>query len=230
MSLFITATDTGVGKTLVTGGLAYALRRRGLDVGCWKPVQSGDLLHEATGDAARLKMIGDLPDELSTICGYSFAEPLAPRLAAERAGQPLLLGDLLTHYEGIRSRHEHVLAEGAGGLAVPLTSDATVADLAVRLGFPLLIIARANLGTVNHTVLTVEYARARGLRVAGVILSGGGRAGADISEEHNPQYIEEYADVPVLGRVPWLGDAPQADEIRQAVASNVDLDRLLACF
>lgn len=230
MSLFITATDTGVGKTLVTGGLAYLLRGRGLDVGCWKPVQSGDLLHDATGDAARLKAIGDLPDELSMICGYSYGEPLAPRLAAERAGAPLLLDHLLTHYEGIRNQHQHVLAEGAGGLAVPLTSDATVADLAVRLGFPLLIIARANLGTVNHTVLTVEYARARGLRVAGVILSGGGRAGADISEGHNPQYIEEYADVPVLGRVPWLGDAPREDEIRQAVAANVDLERLLAYF
>lgn len=230
MSLFITATDTGVGKTLITGGLAYALRRRGLDVGCWKPMQSGDLLHDQTGDAARLKTVGGLTDDLESICGYSFAEPLAPRLAAERAGTPLMLADLLAHYETIRPLHQHLLAEGAGGLAVPLTGDATVADLATRLELPLLIVARANLGTVNHTVLTVEYARARGLQVAGVVLSGGGKAGADISEAHNPSYIEEYAGVPVLGRVPWLGEAPTDDEIRSAVEANIDIERLLAGF
>jgi dethiobiotin synthetase len=228
MSLFVTATDTGIGKTLITGGIAYALRARGLDVGCWKPVQSGDLLHDANGDVMRLKTVGDLPDAPERIGRFSYAEPLAPRLAAERAGAPLMLEDLLAAYRDIEQDHEHFLVEGAGGLAVPLTKDATVADFAQQFHFPLLIVARANLGTVNHTVLTVRYAESLGLRVGGVILSGGGREGADISEAHNAAYIEEYGGVPVIGRVPWLGEAPGVAEIREAVQHHVDLDRLEA--
>lgn len=226
MSLFITATDTGVGKTLITGGLAWALRQRGLDTGCWKPLQSGDLLSDPSGDAMRLKELGGLPDPVEAIGSYAFAEPLAPRLAAERAGVHLTRQDLLARYEEVRRLHRHLLIEGAGGLAVPLTADTTVTQLAHDLGHPLLIIARANLGTVNHTVLTVERARAQGLHVAGVILSGGGRHGADTAEAHNPAYIEEYARVPVLGCVPWLGETPDTAAIRDAVAAHADIDRL----
>ncbi|MGZ6506503.1 MAG: dethiobiotin synthase [Tumebacillaceae bacterium] len=227
MSLLITATDTDVGKTLITGGLAYAMRRRGLDVGCWKPMQSGHLLHEEQGDVCRLKAIGNLPDTLEQIGGFTFAEPLAPRLSAERAGVHLTRQDLLTHYEQARALHEHLLIEGAGGLAVPLTADTTVCQLAQTLQLPLLIVARANLGTVNHTTLTVHYAQAHGLHVAGVVLSGRGRNGADVAEQHNAAYIEEYAGVPVLGSVPWLGDAPDAATIRQAVEEEVAIDRLI---
>jgi dethiobiotin synthetase len=226
MSLFLTATDTGVGKTLVAGGLAYGLRRRGLDVGCWKPLQSGELLHDPAGDAMRLKTVGDLPDEPEEICWRAFAEPLAPRLAAERAGVAVTRRDLMQHYEQVKKKHPYVIAEGAGGLAVPLTADTTVWELARALQLPLLIVARANLGTVNHTVLTVHYARAHGLRVGGVILSGGGRAGQDVAEMHNPAYIEQYAGVPVLGGVPWLGEAPGVEAIRAAVEEHVDLDRI----
>ncbi|ARU59789.1 dethiobiotin synthase [Tumebacillus avium] len=216
MSWFITATDTGVGKTLITGGLAYALRQRRYDVGCWKPLQSGELLHDPTGDAWRLKALGDLPDPVEQICCHAFFEPLAPRLAAERAGAFLNRRDLLAHYAAARKTHQHLLCEGAGGLAVPLTADTTVAELAAELGLPLLIIARAGLGTVNHTVLTVSYAQSLGLHVAGVILSGAGRHGHDLAEAHNPAYIEEYAGVPVLGSVPWLGDAPTLEQVRAA--------------
>jgi len=230
MSLFVTATDTGVGKTLVAGGLAYALRARGLDVGCWKPVQSGDLLHDSTGDVMRLKMIAGLPDAPERIGCYSFAEPLAPRLAAERAGARISRQDLAAHYRQAAAAHRHLLIEGAGGLLVPLTSDCTVLGLAAELGHPLLIVARAGLGTVNHTVLTVKHARRHGLPIAGVILSGRGRHGCDVAEEHNPAYIEEYAGVPVLGSVPWLGDDPSPALIRQEVCKAVQIDTLATYF
>ncbi|TCP53824.1 dethiobiotin synthase [Tumebacillus sp. BK434] len=216
MSVFITSTDTGVGKTLITGGLAYALRRRGLDVGCWKPLQSGELLHDPTGDAKRLQALGELPDPVDRICLHAFFEPLAPRLAAERAGAQLTRRDLLAHHREAAQLHRHLLCEGAGGLAVPLTADTTVAELAADLGLPLLIVARAGLGTVNHTVLTVRYAESYGLNICGVILSGAGRRGHDIAEAHNPAYIEEYAGVPVLGSIPWLGDTPSLETVRAA--------------
>ncbi|KEO83067.1 dethiobiotin synthase [Tumebacillus flagellatus] len=226
MSLFITATDTGVGKTLITGGIAHALRERGLDAGCWKPMQSGELAHDPAGDAMRLKTLGLLPDTPEQICGWAFAEPLAPRLAAERAGVNLFRRDLLSKFEEIKPLHDHWLIEGAGGIAVPLTSDTRVVDLARELGDPVLIIARAGLGTVNHTVLTVRFAEQCGLRVVGVILSGGGRPDAEMSEPFNAAYIEEYAGVPILGAVPWLGDAPTPELIRETVERRVDIDRL----
>ncbi|PWK13792.1 dethiobiotin synthase [Tumebacillus permanentifrigoris] len=226
MSLFITATDTGVGKTLVSGGITYALRERGLDVGCWKPLQSGELAHDPAGDAMRLKNLADLPDTAEQICGWSFAEPLAPRLAAERAGVALHRRDLLAKYEEVRQLHDYLLIEGAGGLAVPFTADTRVVDLARDLGHPLLLIARAGLGTVNHTVLTVNYAEQNGLNVRGVILSGGGRPDAEISEPFNAAYIEEYTGVPVLGHVPWLGSDPTLEQIRETVEHTVDIDRI----
>jgi dethiobiotin synthetase len=230
MSLFITATDTDVGKTLVTGGLAAALRKRGVDVGCWKPLQSGHELEDPLGDVCRLRAIGGLADRPEQIGGYAFAEPLAPRLSAERAGVHLTRRDLLEKYEQARSLHPHLLIEGAGGLAVPLTADTTVCELAQVVRHPLLIVARANLGTVNHTVLTVKYEQAHGLHVAGVILSGAGRKGADVAEQHNPAYIEEYAGVPVLGSVPWLGTNPDGTTIRQAVEDAVSVDHLMRHF
>lgn len=230
MSLFITATDTDVGKTLVTGGLAAALHKRGVDIGCWKPLQSGHELEDASGDVCRLQAIGGLPDRPEQIGGYAFAEPLAPRLSAERAGVHLTRHDLLEKYKQARSLHPHLLIEGAGGLAVPLTADMTVCELAQVVGHPLLIVARANLGTVNHTVLTVKYAQAHGLLVAGVVLSGAGRNGTDVAEQHNPAYIEEYAGVPVLGSVPWLGTNPDVTTIRQAVEDAVSCDELLKHF
>jgi len=229
-SYFITATDTGVGKTLVTGALAWCLRERGEDVGCFKPVQSGDLLHDEAGDVCRLKALSGLPDPVERIGRYAFAEPLAPRLAAERAESPLFMADLLAAYDEVREDHARWLVEGAGGLAVPLTTDATVADFAAQLGFPLLIVARPNLGTVNHTVLTVRYAESCGLSVAGVILSGGNGAVHDPSEAYNAAYIEEYANVPVLGHVPWLGDRPSVGTVRDSVRAHVDLDRVDSCM
>lgn len=229
-SYFITATDTGVGKTLVTGALAWCLRERGEDVGCYKPVQSGDLLHDETGDVCRLQALAGLTDPVERIGRYAFAEPLAPRLAAERAGSPLMLDDLLSAFAEVRGDHARWLVEGAGGLAVPLTTDATVADFAAQLGFPLLIVARANLGTVNHTVLTVRYAESLGLSVAGVILSGGKGAEHDLSESFNATYIEEYANVPILGHVPWLGDQPSVQSVRDSVREHVDLQFVDSCM
>jgi dethiobiotin synthetase len=224
---FVTATDTEVGKTLVTGGLAGVLRRRGLDVGVYKPVQSGHLVYEEEGDAARLKRLSGVQDRLEEICPFSFREPVAPRLAIQRAGERVRAQDVIDGYERLKRKHTFLLVEGAGGISVPYVEDALVVDVAVQLGLPLLVVARPDLGTVNHAVLTVEYARARGLQVAGVILSGcGRRQPVSLAEAHNAGMIEEGAGVPVLGRIPWLGESPDETRIVQAVEEAVDVDRL----
>lgn len=224
---FITATDTDVGKTLVTGGIVGALRRRGCDMGVYKPLQSGHLASQPEGDAARLKRISGVADSEEEICPYSFKEAVAPRLAMQRAGETVRLDDVLRGYEKLRQKHAFLAVEGAGGLAVPYTADALVADVVAALGLPLLVVARPVLGTVNHTLLTIAYARTRGLFVAGVILSGCGRhPHVDVAEAHNAAMIEELGRVPILGCIPWLGEHPDEKQAVQAVERHVNLTAL----
>lgn len=119
-------------------------------------------------------------------------------------------------------RHRHLLVEGAGGLLVPLAPGWTVADLAVEAGFPLLVVARPGLGTVNHTLLTVFYARSRGLEVAGVVLNGYAEP-LGVSEQVNPSLIERYGDVPVIGRLPRLPALPEPEEAAEWAERHLDL-------
>lgn len=228
--LFVTATDTGVGKTLVAGGLAGVLRERGVDAGVYKPLQSGHLAADPEGDAARLKALAGVEDPTDLICPRAFEEPLAPLVAMRRAGMTVTLDDLERGYRVLAGRHRFVIAEGAGGLAVPFAERALVADLAARLRMPLLIVARPHLGTVNHTILTVEFARQRGIGVVGVVISGLGCGPVGAAEKTNPDLIEEWAGVPVLGTVPWLGEGFTPAEVRKAIAAHVDIGAILSCL
>ncbi|MFC4767657.1 dethiobiotin synthase [Effusibacillus consociatus] len=228
--LFVTATDTGVGKTVVAGGLAGVLRERGVDAGVYKPLQSGHLTADPEGDAARLKALAGVEDPLDAICPYSFLEPLAPLVAMRRAGVSVTLENIEAGYRTIANHHPFVIVEGAGGLAVPYTENTLVADVAARLGLPLLIVARPSLGTVNHTVLTVEFARQRGIEVIGVVISGLGSSPIGVAEQTNPGLIEQWAKVPVLGTVPWLGERFGVSEVRQTIAESVDIDTIMSGY
>ncbi|MGD0167256.1 MAG: dethiobiotin synthase [Gaiellaceae bacterium] len=193
---FVTATDTGVGKTVVTAALATALRTRGRDVAVFKPVQSGARAEDPQGDAARL----------GADCVYAFAAALAPIVAARAAGEQIELEPILARGRELEQEHELLLVEGAGGLLTPLAPDLDVAGLAAALDLPLLVVARAGLGTVNHTLLTIEAATARGLAVAGVVLNGH----QDESTADNAALIEAGSGVRVLTLIPWLTDLADA--------------------
>ncbi|MDG0959713.1 dethiobiotin synthase, partial [Bacillus paranthracis] len=160
---FITATDTEVGKTVVAGALAGVFRELGYNIGVYKPLQSGHVASNPEGDAARLKALAGVPTKEDEICPYSIEEPLAPRLAMKRAGRTVTLKDIIHHYNERLKDFNSLLVEGAGGLAVPYTEDALVIDFAKELQLPLIVVARPTLGTVNHTVLTIAYAKAYGL-------------------------------------------------------------------
>ena len=170
--VFITATDTEVGKTVVAGAIAGVFRELGYNVGVYKPLQSGHVASNPEGDAARLKVLSGVPTQENEICPYSIEEPLAPRLAMKRAGRVVKLKEITDYYNELLKEFNSLFVEGAGGLAVPYTEDALVIDFAKELQLPLIVVARPTLGTVNHTVLTIAYAKAHGLTVAGVILSG----------------------------------------------------------
>jgi dethiobiotin synthetase len=226
---FVTATDTGVGKTVVTAALAHALGEHGLRVALCKPVQSGNLASDAGGDVAVLIRLSGVAARVEDVSVYAFAAPLAPRVAAEREGVTVELEPILARVLGLGERHDAVLVEGAGGLLVPLAGGLTVADLACRLGYQLVVVARPGLGTVNHTALTVEAARRRGLTVAGVVLNGC-RDGLDASVADNPRLIEELTGVPVIGRTPWLAGELSAARVASEIAPAIDLEPLLAAL
>src|SRR5436305_14403039 len=162
--LFVTGTDTGVGKTVVTGLLARILRKQGLRVGVMKPVETGcpregDQL--APQDALFLRRISGCTAPPEVVTPYAFAEPLAPAIAAELAGCSIELSHIRSCYEQLLTQHDYVLVEGAGGLLVPLTAQHTMHDMAVALGLPILVVACNKLGTINHTALTVTVVRER---------------------------------------------------------------------
>lgn len=215
--LFIAGTDTGVGKTRVAAGLAAALRRLSAagrfpaaEIRVWKPVQTGVLsAGDCDADSFRLAAEGGLTQKPRDIATLTYAEPLAPWMAARRVGETIDYAALLADGRGRMGDGGFLLAEGAGGLAVPITETKLIAHLAADLRLPVLIVARAGLGTVNHTLLTVAMARHYGIRVAGIVLNGvPAHAEADrLSVEENAEMIAAFGEVPVVGMLPWMEQA-----------------------
>lgn len=212
--LFVTGTDTGVGKTLVACALVDALREAGIDAGAMKPVETG-VAEGGPLDALALRRAAGDRDPLDDVCPYRFALPAAPSVAARHASRRIELETLRDAFDRIAARRAAVVVEGAGGLLVPLAPHLDMARLAAALGLPVLVVARASLGTINHTLLTLEAARARDLQVAGVVVSfaGGPLSGAD---EANLGSLRERLGELLLGEIPPLapGQAPPPDAIR----------------
>lgn len=238
--LFITGTDTGVGKTRVTAGMAAALRRLSLEgrlsVGelqVWKPVQTGVLsAADRDADSFRLAAEGGLTRQSARdIATLTYPEPLAPWMAARRAGETIDYAALLAEGRRRMSGGSFLLAEGAGGIAVPLTETKLVAHLAADLGLPALIVARTGLGTVNHTLLTVALARQYGIRVAGVVLNETSVHDAPDrhSIEENAEMIAGFGDVPVVGVLPKMkqADGTASPEWNETVFMEMDWTTLL---
>jgi len=203
--LFITGTDTGVGKTYVTVLAAHALRARGVSVGAYKPACSGAVRDAAGGlsweDVAALESATGCQFDSGRICPQRFEAPLAPPVAARLEGKSVDAKLLRAGARWWQGQVELLLVEGAGGLLSPMTENESVADLARDLGYPLVIVARRGLGTINHTLLTVEAALHRGLRVAGIVLNDSTGDAAEPSVETNADEIARRCDAPILGVV-----------------------------
>ncbi len=205
--IFITGTDTGVGKTVVASVIALLLRQRGIDVGVMKPVTSG--CHEVDGrliseDAELLCWAAGTDGHERDVAPYLLREPLAPSEAAARDGVRIDFHAIGDAYGRLASRHDFVIVEGAGGLMVPLAGGLLIADLVARLSLPLLVVARPNLGTINHTLLTTFAARQMGLAVKGVILNNYPDK-PDTAEEYAPHLLGSLCGAPILGVFPARG-------------------------
>ena len=197
-ALFITGTDTGVGKTFVGCALAHALRARGRRVAVMKPIETG--VDDMPEDAVRLRAAANDGQPLDAICPIRLRAPLAPAVAARLEGRTIDVGELVDAI-GRRARDADVLlVEGAGGLLVPVDGRATWADVAARAGLPLLIVAANRLGTVNHCALTARVATVAGLAVRGFVLSQPA-AETDASAATNAETIAGLTGLRCLGVV-----------------------------
>jgi dethiobiotin synthetase len=226
--IFITGTDTGVGKTLIGGGLAALLRERDIDVGVMKPVESGCRREHGKllpADALFLRRMAGSGDDLNLINPYALEHSLSPAQAAELENVDISLEVIREAYAALASRHDVVLVEGAGGLMAPLNSKYFMADLPRDLGgLPVLVVSRNSLGTINHTLLTVNQARTNGLNVIGVVLNQTSSTG-EMANGHNEAALRRWVPAPVLGTIPFL---PGRDEenITRAIR-NLNIEPLL---
>jgi dethiobiotin synthetase len=213
-ALFITGTDTGVGKTHVATVILRELRQAGHRAGAYKPVCSGADIHvDGTphwDDLERLATAMDRPRLIDQIGPQRFLAPLAPPLAARREGRTVDIAMLDQGLRAWQDQCEALVVEGAGGWLCPLTETRTFADWVDHWHLPVLIVARRGLGTINHTLLTIAAIRSRRLPIVGVILNQSTPGEDDASVSDNAREIEARSGVPVLGEVLW-----QQSELRQ---------------
>jgi len=207
--VFITGTGTGVGKTIVAGGIAAALRARGIDVGVMKPFETGVSCDEPSlqgTDAGFLAAMAGVSDDPHLVSPVQLQTPAAPSVAADLEGITIPMDRVFAAYRRLRAAHAFMMVEGAGGIAVPIRLDYLMSDLCRELELPIVIISSLGLGTINYTVLTTSYARAAGLAVAGIVLNSSEVETGSAAEKTNPAIISRLTSVPILGIVPFIRD------------------------
>jgi len=231
--LFITGTDTGIGKTLVSCGLAAAWTAQGKRVGVLKPAETGcDMRNGALypDDAMRLAGCAQSALPVETLCPYRFSPPVAPSVAAEQAGVSIRPDRIVEIFHTIAVQHDVTIVEGAGGLLVPLVGRYSFADLAQDLGIPVLVVVGSKLGALNHTLLTLHCIQTRGLPLAGYVLNHPTET-SDDAIKTNAATLAGLTDVPCRGIIPHLSLSGNIDQDRATLSdlfsTAVDLPELL---
>ncbi|MEN8255798.1 MAG: dethiobiotin synthase [Verrucomicrobiota bacterium] len=206
--LFVTGTDTGIGKTALSALLLAELRRRSINAAPMKPVQTGCVAGGTGGvpdldyslSMANLKVS---PESYKNMSPYRFEPACSPHLAAEMAGTEIDIAEMVIAARALTSDYDFVIAEGAGGVLVPLNQRETMLDLMQALKFPVLLAARPGLGTINHTLLSIRALRADGLDIAGVVFVASTDDESGFIEDDNIATIEHFGKVPILGAIPY---------------------------
>ncbi len=225
---FITGTDTGVGKTIIACAVIKVMQSFGIKVCAMKPIESGcgkegDVL--IPYDGTFLRQAAHMEDSLRLVTPCCFENPLAPFAAAELEDRSASIDEIKKAFSVLYRSYEAIVVEGIGGIMVPIKKDYYVVDLAKEFSLPLLIVTRPGLGTINHTMLTVNYALEVGLEIAGVVINYSRPPDNSLAEKTNPKVLEEICPVPVIGTFPYLNGMGE-DVIEQTALRNLDLEIL----
>ena len=234
--LFITATDTDMGKTMITGAIAAAFKARGIKVGVFKPLASGGVFDSegelVSEDASFLMKAAGIPmslrKEVNEVC---LLPALTPAVAAQQSGIVIDMETVIQHIVEHAQKYDVVLVEGVGGITAPLWESYLVVDLMKRLDLPAVMVSQAGLGAINHVVLTQAYAQQHQVKINGVILNRWQEEKAGILEESNMDYIEQLTGLCILGKMP-LAPALDVQKIRmenlaQIAEQAIQIDALL---
>jgi dethiobiotin synthetase len=204
--IFVTGTDTGVGKTYLASGIAAELRHSEVNVGVMKPAETGCSMRGGRlvpSDARCLMKAAGVDDPLALVNPYRFRRPLAPSVAARLAGKNIDPDEIVVAYRELARRHDFMIVEGAGGIMVPLRGAYTYLDLALALALPVLIVARPGLGTINHTLLTIAALKERRLAISGIVINHLREQKFGLAEKTNPAVLERISGVKILGTVTY---------------------------
>ena len=204
---FVTATGTDVGKTFVTALLVKKWRDSGIDAGYYKAALSGAEFRDGkwvAGDADYVKRIANLPDTQEQLVSYVYKEAVSPHLAARKEGNPVELAKVKADFEAACARHEFIFAEGSGGIICPIRYEAQkifLEDIIKTVNLPILVVTTAALGSINACVLTVEYARSRGLDIRGLIVNRYGSSGNLEMEDDNIRMMQDLTGLEILAKI-----------------------------
>ena len=204
---FVTATGTDVGKTFITALLVKKWRDSGIDAGYYKAALSGAEFRDdkwVAGDADYVKRIANLPDMQEQLVSYVYKEAVSPHLAARKEGNPVELAKVKADFEAACARHEFIFAEGSGGIICPIRYDAQkifLEDIIKTVNLPILVVTTAALGSINACVLTVEYARSRGLDIRGLIVNRYGSSGNLEMEDDNIRMMQDLTGLEILAKI-----------------------------
>lgn len=228
-SYFITATDTGVGKTTITAALAASIKKSGIDVGIMKPVATGIL--QKTGfkssDVSILYHASKVTDPESEINPIFMPLPVSPYDASKVLDIQFDKKIIFEQFTKLKNKHDMMLVEGIGGIMTPLTRDYFVADLIKDLGLETIVVTRSTLGTLNHTMMTIKTCQDYGISVKGILVNNYDENGG-AAEKNAPTTIHEITGVPILGVLPFIRNYGNLDEMISYVEKNVDLKSLIS--
>ncbi len=213
-AVLITATDTGVGKTFISYNLVYALKERGMRVGYLKPIETG--VKDLPADGKLVASLTGQPIEEAVPVRYKL--PLSPYAGILEEGKDFSLETLRENFEGLLKKYEFLVVEGAGGVAVPIKKGYDYAKLAYEWGLNTILVARAHLGTINHSFLSWYYMKSMGVEPLAIVMNG--FEGKDVSEKTNPAIVEELTGLRVI-RIPKIEGLLLPSEFRKLLAELV---------
>ncbi len=235
---FVTGTDTGVGKTIITAALVKAAQLLGFKACGMKPIETGCVKSAVSSqkseirndndsliprDGIFLRATGGVDEPLNLITPVRFENPLAPMPASEIEGREVDIEGIRNAYSELSERYTAIIVEGIGGILVPIRKDYFVLEMAKDLGLPVIVVARPGLGTINHTMLTVSYAIKGGLTVAGIIINFSNPSSDTLAENTNPDVLKRISPVPVIGSFPYLKDT-ESSTVERAVLRSLNLE------
>jgi dethiobiotin synthase len=234
---FITGTDTGVGKTIVSAAILRTFIKKGLKVGAMKPIETGCLNKDGVllpSDGIFLRDMAEMNDSLDIVTPVKFETPVSPLVASRLEDMEIDLERVFKAFENLKKKYDYLIVEGVGGLMVPILKEQKkkaekvylVRDLIKNMELEVIIVTRPTLGTINHTLLTVEALKSKKIPIKGFIINYSTKVKNDISEKTNPDILNELLDINFLGILPYLNELTK-DKIGETALENLRIENLI---